>query len=130
MPFLPIRSRGPKPEANPNMGVRNWCEKHWAPYREDYARAKAEEDAGRPVPPSANGILATVLLTHRALDDGRFYAEALKHCPPGVSTPGPEEMNAAIRATAPQCCFLGDEAMAAILEEARRLQPPAPSEAT
>lgn len=87
---------------NPDA-TKQWCEAHWQPYRES----------------KGNGLLATVLLMQATLEDPAFMLEArtMYGRPGRVPT---DVMNTVLTRHSPICCYLGDEKLAAILEQSRK----------
>ena len=80
------------PERNPR-----WCERHWSPCPGE----------------GLNGILVTVRLAEEFVDDPRIVEFTQGRA---------ADLNRAVDHFAPLCCFLGDERMEALWNEARELK--------
>jgi hypothetical protein len=84
----------------------HWCPRHLEPFREDW--------------PGGAGA-AMVKLFEAAVRDERIVAACPKDSAGLAMT---EALDAVLREHSPLCCFIGDDAMAAIYAEVDREPPP------
>ncbi len=76
-----------------------WCERHWAPAREDS---------------TVNGMFLGMLVMQALLED-----EEAMDMRRVIHATNNEAMNLIVRKLSPICCHLGDEKMKQLIEEAR-----------
>lgn len=81
--------------------VESWCAKHWAVVRNDK---------------TINWVAASILLMQRMINDEKFMSDARG----GDNRRTTEaEIQAHMRKVGPICCYLGEEVIKALYEEAR-----------